>query len=55
MEEFADKPAADLYSYIQFRRYLKKIIYLGFEKSQCIVTHDTLRYKIFILTNLLIY
>jgi len=38
-------------SYGQFRRYLK-IIYLGFEKSQRSVTHDSLRY-INILTYLL--
>ena len=41
-------------SYGQFRRYLKKIIYLGFEKSQRSVTHDSLRY-INILTYLLTY
>ena len=42
--KFADKSAADLYSYGQFRRYPKKIIYLGFEKSQRSVTHDSLHY-----------
>jgi len=39
-------------SYGQFRRYLKKNIYLEFEKSQRSVTHDSLRY-IDILTYLL--
>jgi len=40
-------------SYGQFKRYLK-IIYLGFEKSQRSVTHDSLCY-INILTYLLTY